>query len=449
MKYLAILTFITTLLFSSQVEMLSWREGTAFLQFLQDMGLPDSLYYNADNDDKKAIEDIQARSTYYILRDENQSILQVLIPLSEELQAHIYRSRGQYYLENIPIEYGEVDKKFVTKITSSSVYNDIKGVTNSGYVASFFVKTLKNRINFRQDIHKGSIVSMLYKRKFRLGYPFGAIDLKLALLETGNRKKYVVNFDSQNYNRDGETVQRNELIRPVKEGTFRVSSRFTKKRWHPILKKYRAHLGIDYAAKKGTPIYSTGDGKVIYVGVSRGYGNLIKIRHRAGYVSLYAHLNSFRKGLRIGQSVKRGEFIGRIGSTGLSTGPHLHFGLYKDGIALDPEDVVSIETKGSIEKSRKKEFIEYRNQLLEQLDILVTDFKSGRYTTAPYSYDRLKCETLLTNVEVKKQRLQHKRAKTIDSNIQQEIDSRVQELRLYLPPDSDKFELSDDYLEYQ
>jgi murein DD-endopeptidase MepM/ murein hydrolase activator NlpD len=434
--------------------MLTWKEGWTFLQFLQSENLPDTLYYNADNDDKKAIEDIQALSTYYVLRDKNGTIKQALIPLSEELQAHIYRINGEVFLENIPIEYQTIDSQFVVKINSSSVYNDIKSATNSPTLASFFVKTLKDRINFRQDIHKGSIVAMLYKRKFRLGYPFGGIELKVALLQSGSLKRYVLDFDSKHYSEKGEFVEKNEIFQPMKEGTFRISSRFTKKRFHPILKKYRAHLGIDYAAKKGTPVYSSGDGQVIFLGVSRGYGNLIKIKHRGGYLTLYAHLNSFRKGLKNGAKVKKGEFIGRVGTTGLSTGPHLHFGLYKDGIALDPESVVSIETKNRVEKNKKAEFNLFKDSLIGQLEVLINDFKIGRFKTVQYKYDPLLCEISISNIETSfKNRISEPppienmiRDEEIREDVLEILD--IDKKGFYYSPEVDKLELSEDYQEY-
>jgi len=436
---------------SAQVERLSWGNGRTFLEFLQDEHLPDSLYYSADNDDKKATEDIQANTIYYILRDENLTVLQVLIPISEELQIHIYRSQGEYFLENIPIEYQEINKNFVTRIKSSSVYNDIKKVTNSGYVASFFVKILKDRVNFRQDIHKNSIVAMLYKRKFILGYPFGGIDLKIALLQTGHHKMYVIRFDSSNYNKKGESIQKNNLLLPIQKGKYRISSRFTKKRWHPILHKYRAHLGVDYAARRGTPIHATAEGKIIFAGKTRGYGNWIKIKHKGGYVSIYAHMKRFKKGLKSGQYVKQGDFLGEVGSTGLSTGPHLHFGLYKDGVAINPEKILSIEMKNIIDKKRKRDFIRYRDELIEQLNILVNDFKSGRYQTVPYSYDKLFCEATISNIDLEEEEEEENRTVEIrKKKVAKEVERYIEKngIHLYTPPDFDELELSEDYMEY-
>tara|TARA_E500000075_G_C6824635_1_gene237239 strand:- start:179 stop:682 length:504 start_codon:yes stop_codon:yes gene_type:complete len=106
---------------------------------------------------------------------------------------------------------------------------------------------------------------------------------------------------------------------------YRISSRFDRKRLHPIFKKVRPHLGTDYAAPTGTPIYSTGDGKIIFKGKKGGYGNTIIIKHGNIYSTLYAHMSKFKKGMRVGKKVKQKEIIGYVGSTGYSTGPHVHY----------------------------------------------------------------------------------------------------------------------------
>ena len=444
MKYLVLFSLVITSLFSlsSSVKVLKWNNGLTLLQFLQNEKLPESLYYNADYDDKKAIEDIQANSKYYVLRDKNGNLKQALIPLSEELQIHIYRNKNKYFLENIPIEYFEKNEQFIVRIKSYSVYNDIKKVTNSSTLASFFVKTLKDRINFQKDIHKRSIVAMLYKRKYRLGNPFGGIDLKIAMLETGRKKRYVLKYDSRNYNAKGQYVEKHTFHRPVKPKTYWLSSKFTKKRWHPILKKYRAHLGTDYAAKRGTPIYSSGDGTVVFSSRTRGYGNLVKIKHKGGYLTLYAHMKYFAKGIKRGVKVKIGQQIGAVGTTGLSTGPHLHFGFYKDGIAIDPESMVSIQQTIILEKIDTSKFIRLRNLYKNKINGLVRRFKKGQFTSVRYDYPNLISETTLTSFDDVES----------DDQIVEDLENKEQILYPYptiiYSDDNEELPLSEDYLQY-
>lgn len=133
---------------------------------------------------------------------------------------------------------------------------------------------------------------------------------------------------------DGSSLKRMFLKSPIKYG--RISSFFNRRRFHPILKVRRPHLGVDYAAPKGTPIRAVGSGTISFAGWSGGGGKVIKIRHNSVYKTAYKHLNGFAKGIRNGAKVQQGQIIGYVGSTGLSTGPHLHFEFFKMGSYVDP-----------------------------------------------------------------------------------------------------------------
>lgn len=160
------------------------------------------------------------------------------------------------------------------------------------------------------------------------------------------KKKYhyiYLNDDERYYDEKGHEVEGFLLARPVRGA--RISSYFTKRRFHPVLKRWKAHLGVDYAARRGTPIVAAGSGTVIHAARLGSYGNLVKIRHEDGYETRYAHLNSFRRGITRGKRVKKGQTIGYVGTTGRSTGPHLHFELRKHGNAVNPLRVVQVTTK--------------------------------------------------------------------------------------------------------
>jgi len=136
------------------------------------------------------------------------------------------------------------------------------------------------------------------------------------------------------YNLDGKSLRKSLLKSPLRFSY--ISSYFSKRRFHPILKVWRPHHGLDYVAPIGTPVASIGDGKVVFKGWKGGYGNLVEIRHKNNFRSRYGHLSRFAKGLHVGKRVKSGELIGYLGSTGLSTGPHLHFELHKNGAPVNP-----------------------------------------------------------------------------------------------------------------
>jgi murein DD-endopeptidase MepM/ murein hydrolase activator NlpD len=147
----------------------------------------------------------------------------------------------------------------------------------------------------------------------------------------------------------------------------RISSRFSNGRKHPILNKIRAHKGVDYAAPRGTPIKSAGDGKVILAGRKGGYGNTVIIQHGNRYRTLYAHMQGFAKSVRSGSAVKQGQIIGYIGTTGLSTGPHLHYEFQVDGVHVDPLGL-KLPMADPIAKSELPRFMATSRPLMARMD---------------------------------------------------------------------------------
>jgi murein DD-endopeptidase MepM/ murein hydrolase activator NlpD len=129
-------------------------------------------------------------------------------------------------------------------------------------------------------------------------------------------------------------VQRSFLKTPLR--FRRISSRFNRRRFHPILHRTKGHFGVDYAAPRGTPIWAAADGTVTAVKRTRGAGNMVSLRHGGGVRTIYMHLHRFARGLQQGQRVKQRQVIGYVGSTGLATGPHLHYGMYVYGRPIDP-----------------------------------------------------------------------------------------------------------------
>lgn len=169
------------------------------------------------------------------------------------------------------------------------------------------------------------------------------------------------------YNLKGESLRKSLLKSPLRYSY--ISSYFSKRRFHPILKVWRPHHGLDYAAPTGTPISSIGDGIVTFKGWKGGYGNLVEIKHKNNYKTRYGHLSKFAKGMYRNKKVKMGELIGYVGSTGLSTGPHLHFEMHKNGVALNPLKV-KIPRAPSVKKEYFEVFEQYRDSLLNYIEEL-------------------------------------------------------------------------------
>jgi murein DD-endopeptidase MepM/ murein hydrolase activator NlpD len=213
-------------------------------------------------------------------------------------------------------------------------------------------------IDFALDIRKGDAFKVVYEEQFLDGkkYSNGNI-LSAEFSNRGNTYRALRYTDSKGathyYTPEGATMRKEFLRTPV--DLARISSHFNLKRKHPVLNKIRAHKGTDYAASRGTPIKSVGDGKVIHAGRKGGYGNVVIIQHGQTYKTLYAHMSKFGRGIRRGTTVNQGQTIGYVGSTGLATGPHLHYEFYVNGAVRNPVTVKLPKAK-SIPNSEKKRF---------------------------------------------------------------------------------------------
>lgn len=226
-----------------------------------------------------------------------------------------------------------------------------------------------NEIDFRHDIHPGDRFSILYREEYIKGAPVHSGDIMAAVFKTKHHVYKAIRFTypknhTGHYTPSGHNVEPLFLHVPVKY--TRISDYFSLHRMDPILHKIHPHLGIDYAAPRGTPIKSIGDGVVIHCGKKGGYGNAVVVRYNRKYKALYGHMRNFAKGLHKGSHVKKGQVIGYVGSTGWSTGPHLHFEVYVYGIPRNPLTMKWPNNK-SVPKSYLSKFHHHAKQLLHTL----------------------------------------------------------------------------------
>jgi len=355
------LLLLPIFLFASHVQPFKWKDGESFLTFLERSKLPLSLYYNMDDDDQKMTEDIPYNANCQMLVSSKKTIRQILIPVNDELQIQIYyTTKKRYEMQVIPI-VSEIHKEILYTQITSAPYDDILRSTGSKNLAATFVKMFKGRVNFKKDLKNGDPLVMIYDQKYRLGKPFSMPEVSGAMIQiAGKRYALYRHKDGNFYDEKGAQFEKLLFMTPIRNA--RITSFFTKRRYHPVLHRYRAHVGVDYGARSGTPVLSTGEGKVSFVGTSRGYGNTIKIHHASGHTSLYAHLKGFKSGLHMGSSVKQSDLIGYVGSTGLSSGPHLHFGMYVGATPIDPLSVMTKKTEGFSGKEHNT-FVAIRSKL--------------------------------------------------------------------------------------
>ena len=225
-------------------------------------------------------------------------------------------------------------------------------------------------IDFAMDIRKGDSFEVIYEEKLVDGERVGTGNILAARFTNRGKSYTAVRYTNKQgntsyYTADGTSMRKAFIRTPV--DFARISSRFSNGRKHPILNKIRAHKGVDYAAPHGTPIKSAGDGKVLLAGRKGGYGNTVVIQHGNRYRTLYAHMQGFAKGVRSGSTVKQGQIIGYIGTTGLSTGPHLHYEFQVDGVHVDPLSL-KLPMADPIASNEKQRFLQQSQPLMARLD---------------------------------------------------------------------------------
>ncbi len=237
----------------------------------------------------------------------------------------------------------ETHIKMKSGVIRSSLFAATDGANVPDSVAIQIAEIFASDIDFHRDLRKEDRFKVVYELRYSDGEPTGAGRV-LAVEFINKGKTYqAVYFEANDkergyYTPDGKNLRRAFLRSPLKFS--RISSGFTRSRYHPVLKKWRAHKGVDYAARKGTPVRATANGTVAVSTRQRGYGKLIILKHRGRYSTAYAHLSAFAKGLRKGKRVNQGDIIGYVGSTGLATGPHLHYEFRINGVQRNPLRVV-------------------------------------------------------------------------------------------------------------
>ncbi len=227
-------------------------------------------------------------------------------------------------------------------------------------------------IDFSLDIRSGDRFGIVYEELYKDDVKIrnGRI-LAAEFVNDGKTYRAVYYKDPKGnvdyFSPDGKSMRKAFLRSPVEFS--RISSRFTNKRWHPVLSKWRSHKGVDYAAKRGTPVRASGDGKVIFAGTKGGYGRLIVIRHGGRYTTAYGHLNGYARGVRSGKKVKQGQIIGYVGSSGMATGPHLHYEFRVNGVHRNPLTVKLPEAK-PVNSAFKSHFEENTQVYLSMLRLM-------------------------------------------------------------------------------
>jgi murein DD-endopeptidase MepM/ murein hydrolase activator NlpD len=268
-----------------------------------------------------------AASIKYIIFPESQTNFSIIDLTGDSIRAY-------KYLKEVRIE-----RKYLEGTINTSLWNSIQQGATNPLLAIKISDILAWQIDFFDVKENDS-----YRVIFDVAYIDDTTELYISSVEglvfTHRGKEFTaIPFRQDNvteyFDKDGNSLRKSFLKAPL--DFFRITSKFTNARFHPVLKYYRPHHGVDYAAPTGTPVKAIGAGTVIAKGYeANGGGNYLKIKHNNVYSTVYMHLSRFGKGIRQGSPVNQGEVIGYVGSTGLSTGPHLDFRVYKNGKPINP-----------------------------------------------------------------------------------------------------------------
>jgi len=350
--------------------------GDSLARIFNNQGLDARLLHRIVNSSKEAgsLSRIRPGQTLRFRYDENNELTAL------ELQRNRVESL-RIAIADDEISVEQISKAVETQVGSaagmieSSLFLDGQKAGLSDGLIMQLATIFGWDIDFALEIRAGDQFRVLYEEQYLEGEKLrdGPI---LAAEFTNRGKTYTaLRYEDRNgeigyFDADGHSKRRAFIRTPIKFA--RVSSRYNPKRWHPVLKKWRSHKGVDYAAPRGTPIKATGDGRIVHRGKKGGYGRTVIVEHAGKYTTLYAHMSKYSKRAKRGNRVKQGQVIGYVGSSGLATGPHLHYEFRVRGKHRDPLRV-KLPKSLSLPKSEIAKFRKTTTPLLTQLAAIPAD----------------------------------------------------------------------------
>ena len=283
---------------------------------------------------------IRHGAPYYIFRDQRDSLIYFVYEISKTDFLKIdFIDSIRIKIHSIPIQ---IDTVLFEGVIHSSLWNSMSKEGMDVNLAVELSEIFAWTIDF-YGIQVGDNYSVYYERKFVDTSYIGLGKIIAARFSHDGKNYHAFAFTIDSvmdyFDEEGKSLRRAFLKAPLKFG--KVTSKFSNSRMHPILRIRRPHHGVDYAASSGTPVMTIGAGTVLSASYNGGYGRRVEIRHNGNYVTGYAHLSGFAKGIKKGAKVQQGQIIGYVGSSGLSSGPHLDFRVYKNGKAIDPLNMES------------------------------------------------------------------------------------------------------------
>ncbi|GAB3539726.1 peptidoglycan DD-metalloendopeptidase family protein [Pontibacter brevis] len=322
------------------------------------------------------VRHMAAKRSYTLLHAlDSAQTAQFFIYEPNNLEYIVYDLRCEMTVTKVERQMEVLERTLAGEI-KNSLFESIIAAGGSAQLVNKFADIYAWRLNLNR-IQPGDKFKLIYDEKVVNGTTIGFSNLKAAFFEHRGEPLYAIGFDQGDglsyYDEKGQSMKKAFLREPLEYS--RISSRFSKRRFHPVQKRYKAHLGTDFAAPHGTPIRTVGDGVVLEARYTRGNGYYVKIKHNKTYTTQYLHMSKFAKGMRAGKRVKQGQTIGYVGSTGLATGPHLCYRFWKDGKQVDALSA-KLPLANPITKKYLSEFNEVKEETVKRMEAI--DLKNAK-----------------------------------------------------------------------
>ncbi len=316
-----------------------------------------------------SLTSLKPGQTLKLCVNQDQEVNKLTLDVARGNTLELHRKGDKFKLQHkvLPLEKQLAFGKGEIK---SSLFSSAKKAGLDNKIVSQMVEIFSWNIDFSLDLQPKDTFKVLYEEKRIDGEKIGTGHILAAEIINDGKKHLAIRYTDKSghtgyFSPDGYGMHQAFLRNPV--NFTRISSHFGP-RSHPILHKMRAHNGVDYSAPIGTPVQTTGDGKIVYMGTRGGYGKVIEIQHGSRYSTLYAHLSKFAPKLRVNQEIKQGTIIGYVGASGLATGPHLHYEFRIDGIHRNPL-TVALPRQKLIPDANKNHFLAHAKEVMKLMQL--------------------------------------------------------------------------------
>ena len=346
--------------------------GESFGSILGERGVSTSTIYSIASriDSVFDVTKIRSGVTVKIAKGENSSVPSYFIYPENAFEYVIISLNSDSIYASKYEKERTVKRKVISGTIEDALYLSVNNAGGTNALAMSLVNIYAWSIDFFR-IQKGDAFSVIYEEEYVDDTTYVGLKgvLGANLIHSGNdyysfQYENELGFDDY-YDEEGRSLRKTFLRAPL--NFTRISSRYSGRRFHPVQKRWKAHLGTDYAAPTGTPIMTTADGEISAASYTSGNGNYVKVRHNSTYSTQYLHMSKIKPGIKPGVRVKQGDVIGYVGSTGLATGPHVCYRFWVNGKQVDPYKQKLPEAK-SLDSTRLAAFKEYSEKLIQELE---------------------------------------------------------------------------------